>query len=163
MTEREIRQIIMEVCAELDRRARAVGRIVAPSVIGAGLALGIAGCDDRSAPLYSAPAPDGKVSADARVDGQTGDLKPAWEYPPLPPYGVPNPDMAYGVPWPDLKKPDSLKLDFLKLDSHKVDLGPVVPPYMGPDIGPPQPDYMVPDPDGGSAALYSAPPPKLDK
>ena len=150
MTEREIRQIIAEVCAELDRRARAVGRVVGPSVIGAGLALGIAGCDDRSTPLYSAPVPDGRVDAKPKVDGRTGDLRPNWEYPPLPPYGVPNPDMAYGVP-----RPEGMKKDVLKLDK-----GPPVPPYMAPDVGPPTPDYMVPF-DGGVAPLYAAP--KLDK
>jgi hypothetical protein len=152
VTEREIRRIIAEVCSELDRRARAVGRVVGPSVVGASLALGIAGCDDRSAPLYSAPAPDGKLDVKKTADGGPGDVRPHWEYPPMPPYGVPNPDAAYMGPFPDLA---------VKKDTLKLDKGPPVPPYMAPDVGPPTPDYMVPF-DGGVAPLYTAPP-KFDK
>jgi hypothetical protein len=149
MTEREIREVIRELCEELDRGARRVIRegmrkVVMPSMLGAGLALSAGACSDKAVPAYGVP--DGLVIAphDAaygvpfdRGIGETSDKKVT-----TPDQKVAMPDAAYGLPPPD--------------QALKRDIGPVVPPYMAPDVGPPQVDYMAPD-DGGAAPVYAAP------
>lgn len=76
MSEREIRRVIAEVCAELDRQVRAavscgVRRVVLPAALGAGLALTAAACGDDDpgpgSPAYGAPAIEAGVG-DAGVD-----------------------------------------------------------------------------------------------
>lgn len=130
MTEKEIREVIRELCEELDRGARRVVRqgmrkVVLPSMLGAGLAL--SACSEPAS-VYSVPPRDG--GADRAADGKVGS-----------PEGV-----LYGVPW-DQK--------VIKEDGKaKVDLGPM-PPYMAPEAGP-QPEYMAPD-DAGPQTLYAAP------
>jgi hypothetical protein len=129
MTEREIREVIRELCEELDRGARRVVRqgmrkVVFPSMLGAGLAL--SACSEP-AELYGVPPRDG--GADRTVDGKVG-----------------GPDAAYGVPWDQKVIKEDGKAGF--------DLGPV-PPYMAPEAGP-QPEYMAPD-DAGPQTLYAAP------
>ena len=122
MTEREIRRVIAEVCAELDRRARA---LLVPSILGAGLMLG--GCGDRDTPTdggaqpaYGVPPKDARIELgpmplyapppphDGRIE--RGTIPPYMApdvAPPAPEYIAPNPDggMAglYSAPAPDLK------------------------------------------------------------
>jgi len=170
MSEKQIRDILRDVCADLDRHSRQVVRqgvrkIVLPTVLGAGLALS-PGCGDDAVKqdttvqqdgglLYMGPdagppdtGPDPKK--DGALDGPGTD-------------GVGTPDMAYMGP-----------------DAGKADAGPIPPYmapeggtlYMGPDAGPmppdglPVPPYMAPDgapkppPDGGPMPPYMAPPDK---
>jgi hypothetical protein len=120
MTEAQIRTTIAEVCAELDRRARA---LLVPSLLGAGLLLG--GCGDRDKPVdggvqppYSAPprelgpAPLYMAPSDFRPERriERGTIPPYMApdvAPPAPEYIAPNPDGAmgtlYSAPGPDLK------------------------------------------------------------
>jgi len=118
MTEKTIRSLISELCAELDLRR--LGKVVLPTVMGAGLAL--AGCSDRAAP----------------TDGLVGHPEMGYAVPDAfyrdqptvkPDSPVAQPDMGYGVP--DLIK----KMDqALKTDAGKKIDGAVAPPYMAPDV-----------------------------
>lgn len=122
MSEKEIRELLHTLCADIDRRARETARTLKkaalPLAIGAGLALGVGGCSDDST---SPPKADQGV----RYDG----IQPAYMAPPF----EMGPAPAYAVPGLD----------------GKIDTGPA-PEYAapGPDAGP-QPDYMAPGPDGG--------------
>lgn len=144
MSEREIREILREVCADLDRHSRAVVRngvrkIVLPTVLGAGLALG--GCDSASRPMYAAPLPDGQVADSQVSDGVAptdGAVYAAPDVGPTPPYMAPDSSPVYAAPDMVYMAPDA---------------GPT-PPYMAPDKGP-QPDYMAPD--GAPVPPYMAP------
>lgn len=173
MTEREIREVIRELCEELDRGARRVikesmRKVVMPSMLGAGLALSAGACSDKAVPAYGVPdkwavPPPGDaygVPFDRRIV-QSTDNKIT-----TPDKKVAMPDAAYGLPPPD----QGLKRDLgpvappymapddsgpFPLYAVPTEAGPV-PPYMAPDVGPPQVDYMAPD-DGGAAPLYAAP------
>ena len=136
MTEKTIRSLIREICDELD--VRRLGKIVLPTVLGAGLAL--AGCSDDSngktdtvtrmdAGRDGVGSPEGAYFAPDvyRKDRATVDLKKD------------SPMAAYGVP--DLIKKVDVKADTGK----KIDglIGPLyAPPFT--DAGP-TPDYMAPD------------------
>jgi hypothetical protein len=124
MTEREIRNTIAEVCAELDRRARA---LIVPSLVGAGLVLGAGGCGDRDKPVDGGAQPAyGVPPKDARIELGPMPLyapPPPWDgrvergvippymapdvAPPGPEYMAPNPDggasTLYSAPALDLK------------------------------------------------------------
>lgn len=131
MSEREIRNIIRDVCTDLDRHSRwvvrnGVRKIVFPTLIGASLAL--SGCDSRSTPEYMAPLPDGQVT-EAGTD--TGPVYMAPDKGPLPPYMAPD-GMVY-------QAPDSGS----QPEYAAADAGPL-PPYQAPDKGP-QPDYQAPE------------------
>ena len=132
MSEREMRQILASLCADLDRRARALGRGVkkalVPAALGAGLALGAGACsDDASSPK------------DARVEASTKDM--GAEMSPL--YMAPE-DAA-------------IQSDVGPTADVGVDLPGTL--YMAPDAGTdvgPVPPYMAPG-DGGGGILYQAP------
>lgn len=119
MSESEIRRVLREVCEELDRAARHLGRVVLPAALGAGVALA-SGCGERAAPVGA----DGKVAdqgaaplaeAGARTDlrellppnpslysvpSPTEDARPAKpDLPgPIGAYGVPEPEPDYMAP-----------------------------------------------------------------
>jgi hypothetical protein len=90
MSEREYRSQIAAVLAAIEQRARRLGRkVLLPAALGAGLALGVAGCsdDDNSKPDTFVPGADAAYGVpfwDMGVDGV-----------------LPGPDSAYGVPMPD--------------------------------------------------------------
>lgn len=157
MSEKQIRDILRDVCSDLDRHSRRVVRqgvrkIVLPTVLGAGLAL--SGCGDDVVKKDTSPLTEAGV--EAGVEAGPADL--AYMGPDAGPPdgpakkqdgkvvqdGVGAPDMAYMVP-----------------DAGKVDKGPM-PPYMAPEGGM---LYMAPDskaipPDGGPMPPYMAPPDK---
>lgn len=145
MTEKEIREVIRELCEELDRGARRVikegmRKVVMPSMLGAGLALSAGACSDKAVPAYGVPD-RWIVHSPNDAYGVPFDVGVADKEPP-PDQKVALPDAAYGLPPPD--------------QGLKRDLGPVAPPYMAPDVGPPQVDYMAPD-DAGGAPVYAVP------
>lgn len=159
MSEKEIRRIIEEICADLDRHARmlaskGVRKVVLPAVVGASLAVG--GCDRVVTPVYGVPAPDsGKVQDKGVVkkDGKVpADLQPV--------YMAPDRGQA--------KTDNGAQPDYMAPDA-RADLPPL-PPYMAPDKGTipgpdagPTPPYMAPDvgPDkSGPTPLYMSPQPK---
>lgn len=78
MSEKQIREILRDVCADLEQHSRRVVRagvrkVVLPSVLGAGLALG--GCDLGGESDYGAPVPDGYYKVDAgKGDGVVEDV-----------------------------------------------------------------------------------------
>lgn len=129
MSEKEIRELLHTLCADIDRRAKRTARTLKkaaiPFAIGAGLALGAGGCsDDATSPP--------KVDKGAQYDGiQPAYMAPPFEMGPAPAYAVPGVDSG---PAPEYAAPGP-------------DAGPQ-PDYMAPDAGP-QPDYMAPGPDGG--------------
>lgn len=163
MSEKQIRDILRDVCSDLDRHSRRVVRdgvrkIVLPTVLGAGLAL--SGCSDDdvvkkdmvgveagmlyagpdAGPLDKGPDPkkDGAVDDAGKGDVGTPDAGP------IPPYMAPEGGTLYMAP-----------------DAAPADTGPV-PPYMAPEGGM---LYMAPDskpmpPDGGPMPPYMAPPDK---
>ena len=166
MSEKEIRRIIQEICADLDRHARMVARqgrkVVLPAVVGASLALG--GCDRSVRMMYGVPGPDGgkiKDKGAVKEDGlSTKDGKVAKDSKAIS-------DLAPVYMAPD-KGP---QVDYMAPDAATADLPPT-PPYMAPDAGV-QPPYMAPDvgspskdlksEDAGPTPLYMAPPfPKDD-
>ena len=147
MSEKQIRDILRDVCADLDRHSRRVVRggvrkIVLPAVLGAGLAL--TGCD--SVQLYGIPdanppeagTKDGGVEAGLDVfpymapDAGPRDQK-------VEPAEAGAPDLMYGV------------ADQVPADTMPPPDGPPVLPYMAPDSKP-QP------PDAGAQPPYMAPP-----
>ena len=181
MSEKQIRDILRDVCHDLDRHSRRVVRdglrkIVLPTVLGAGLALS-GGCGDDAVKqdttvqkeagppdsAYIAPddfGPDGKVdpkkdaAVDAPVKDTVGGADSAYIAPdtgPVPPYMAPEGGMLYMAPDATTQPPDGLPL----------------PPYMAPDAGPPpppqdggpMPPYMAP-PDGGPPPPPPPPPPE---
>lgn len=166
MSEKEIRGILQEVCAELDRRVRdavrqGVRKVLLPTALGAGLALTPACESERSTPGGDAMAQtDGSQRADT---GQLdGGAVPPYMAPdqdmggPQPDYMAPEPD---GGPVPPYMAPD----DGGAIDAAEIDGGAVIE-YMAPDPdGGPVPPYMAPDDAGagidGIAALYAAPAP----
>ncbi len=80
------RQILDEVCAELDEVRRRLGRLATPLGVGTLLALGaLAGCDD-SKDLYGVPP---------RYDGRQDGIPPTGDA-----YGIPR-DVT---PWKDVEK-----------------------------------------------------------
>lgn len=98
MTELEIREILATVCRDLDQCARRVVRkVVVPSVLGAGLALG--GCTDRE------PAPtDGAVTSEmGPVYGAPDAAYMGPDAGPIPPYMAPDgwAQPLYAAPAPD--------------------------------------------------------------
>lgn len=136
MSEKQIRDILRDVCADLDRHSRyvvhqGVRKLVLPTVIGASLAL--SGCDSRNVPEYAAPAPDAQVT-EAGADQGGGAL-----------YMAPD-GMVYMAPDSGAQPPYM---------APPFDTG-AIPPYMAPDKGG-QPEYMAPGPDGGPQPDYQAP------
>jgi hypothetical protein len=121
MSEKEIRLVLRDVIADLDRRAiRTLGKVLLPSMLGASLALGASsGCGHRALPQQSqsdsttlkadgsvplpdsTPAPDGPLLADAPSPRPVPDSEPAVDTqldpPPEPAYMAP----SYGVPFPE--------------------------------------------------------------
>ena len=119
MSEKEIRELLHTLCADIDRRAKRTGRTLKkaaiPLALGAGLALGVGGCSDDT----TSPPP--KADQGATYDGiQPAYMAPPFEMGPAPAYAVPGVDSG---PAPEYAAP-------------------------GPDAGP-QPDHMAPGPDGG--------------
>lgn len=126
MSEKQIRDILRDVCADLEEHSRRVVRsgirkVVLPTVLGAGLALG--GCDLGNESDYGAPMPqpDG-LYKEAGVDAELSD-------------GIVGKDVAI------YSAPDAI---YAAPDLKKVDAGPSED-YQAPDAGGPQPDYMAPD------------------
>jgi hypothetical protein len=117
MTEREIREVIRELCDELDECARrVVKKVVLPSMLGAGLALA-GGCSDNPVPAYGMP--DGHNVVDKKVGGTESAYGMPDQYKKLdlgaqPPYSVPmdkaiqkvdgGSAVLYSVPQPDRAK-----------------------------------------------------------
>jgi hypothetical protein len=127
VSEREIRDLLHRLCADIDRRARAVGRTVkkgaVPLALGAGLALSAGACSDDASPAYQAPFEAG-VDSNKNADGP----QPAYMAPPFEAGVDTTTPLTEAGPQPDYMAPD---------------VGPQ-PDYMAPDAGP-QPDYMAPD------------------
>ncbi|MCK5796230.1 MAG: hypothetical protein KAI47_03550 [Deltaproteobacteria bacterium] len=109
MSERDYREAIAAVLADIERKSRKVGRhvghhakkVILPATLGAGLALGLGGCGDDTStkpivpmadaaygapPFDMGPQPDSKTKTDVKADTI-----------------VAGPDAAYGVPF-DLPK-----------------------------------------------------------
>ena len=133
MTEKEIREVIRELCDELDQSARrmvkqGLRKVVLPTVLGAGLALSVGGCGDRTTPGQQ----DHHVSAADMAYGVPMYMAPMDRGPDK----VPQPVFEYGVQHPDY-------------NLGKQDHGPT-PPYMPPFV-----DKSQAKIDGGSAILYS--------
>lgn len=92
MSEREIRGILRSICDELDQHAgrlicKGVRKVLLPTAVGAGLALGgAAGCSDSSTPSPDATTSDSISQTDGGVKLD----------------GVKNPDMQlkYDINWP---------------------------------------------------------------
>ena len=118
MTEREIREVIRELCDELDQGARRVmqkglRKVILPAMLGAGLALSAGGCGDRQ------PIPPqidrGTVAPYGAINPYDGTIPLQIDRGPVAHYGViapydgnpPRPDggsdVAYGVPTVDSK------------------------------------------------------------
>lgn len=166
MSEKEIRRVIEEICADLDRHARLLARsgvrkVVLPAVVGASLALG--GCDRSVRALYGVPTPDGgKVKDTGARDGKvTPDKKMINDLAPVymaPDSGVDAAEVDQG-PQVDYMAPDKGPTPpYMAPDKG------VVPPYMAPDKGA-IPPYMAPDvgPDSsGPTPLYMSPQPSKD-
>ena len=142
MSEKQIRDILRDVCADLDRHSRRVVRdgvrkLVLPTVLGAGLAL--TGCDAReNVPLYGVPA---DVGVEAGLDVfpyMAPDAGPRDQK--VEPAEAGAPDLMYGVA-------DQVPADTVPPPPD----GPPVLPYMAPDSKP-QP------PDAGAQPPYMAPP-----
>ena len=179
MSEREIRKILRDVCADLERHSRQVVRdgvrkIVLPTVLGAGLAM--TGCDAReNVPVYGVPA-------DAGIEAGRDMMYGAPDAPPkgdgkVEPVEAGAPDMMYAVAdavWPSDTASQPLDLPppppYMAPDAlpQSPDAG-AQPPYMAPPFpdGPPAPPYMAPDatalnPDAGSWPLYAPPFPDED-
>jgi hypothetical protein len=127
MTEKEIREVIRELCEELDERARRmVKKVVLPTMLGAGLALSVGACGDRTAPGKQDVISAADMAYGVPLYMAPSDYRPADHF-------VGGPDMAYRAPD---REP--------RLDGKpKPDLGPI-PPYMAPM-------------DGGASTLYSMP------
>lgn len=113
MSENEIRLILRDLIADLDRRAiRRLGKVLLPSMLGASLALTGGGCGNRTVPQQtdsttitadsgvplpdSTPLVDGAPVADGALP--TSDSAPAADTRPDPP---PVPVPMYGVPFPE--------------------------------------------------------------
>jgi hypothetical protein len=120
MSEKQIREILKDVCADLEQHSRRVVRsgvrkVVLPTVLGAGLALG--GCDLGSESDYGAPMPDGYYK-EAGVDKGKSD-------------GIVGKDVAvYSAPDAIYAAPMDGQADTKK----KPDNG-AQPDYMAPDGG----------------------------
>lgn len=150
MSEKEIRRIIKEVCADLDRHAsiralalKGARKVVLPAMLGAGLALG--GCTETRM-MYGVPMPDGQVMDSQVADGKVVGAEAG------------TPDAIYMAP-------DAGIADM----AQKTDTGPQID-YMAPDAavkppdGLPIPPYMAPNPDKGQmkedgGSDYSGPKP----
>ena len=135
MSEREIRRVLRDVCADLERHSRRVVRrgvrkLVLPTVLGAGLAM--TGCDTQEpVPAYGVPADAGVEAGSRDMMYGAPDWGPLDVLPYMAPDAGPKPDLMYGVP----------------------DWGPLdVLPYMAPDAG--SPDLT----DKGPMPPYKAPP-----
>jgi hypothetical protein len=126
MSEKEIRLILRDVIADLDRRAiRTLGKVLLPSMLGASLALGagaLSGCSQRTLPQQS-------DSTTITADGSVPPLPDSSSLPDgaLPPDGASRP-IPDSVPAVDTQPPDP----------------PPEPAYMAPMYGVP-----FPEPDGG--------------
>lgn len=168
MSEKQIRDILRDVCSDLDRHSRRVVRqgvrkIVLPTVLGAGLAL--SGCSDDAIKKDTSPLSEAGVEAGA----EAGPADLAYMGPDAgPPDGPAKKDdgkvVKDGVGTPDMV--------YMGPDAAKTDGGPM-PPYMAPEggmlymapDGGAVPPYMAPDaktqpPDGGPMPPYMAPPDK---
>jgi hypothetical protein len=117
MSEREYRSQIAAVLAEIESKARRLGRkMLLPAALGAGLALGAGGCSDDD---NYVPTPDAVYGVDAA-------LVDAF---------VPGPDAAYGVPF-DMRVGDTAPAKDAVPDANAREDGLVPGPdaaYMGPD------------------------------
>jgi hypothetical protein len=103
MSEREIRARVREAFRQLDRCAgRTIKRAVLPCMLGAGLALGAAGCGERAVQDDAGASDAALVQPDSGVD--SGVLPPYMGPPPqdLGADLTPPPLGAYAVPAPDL-------------------------------------------------------------
>lgn len=93
MTEKQIRDILHDALAELDRRAR---KVILPSMLGVGLAL--SGCGDRAVTWSDGQA----AAAEAGTQPDSGVALPDAELPdmgfPVPPYMAPEPDAQITPP-----------------------------------------------------------------
>lgn len=88
MTEKQIREMLHDALAELDRRAR---KVILPSMLGVGLAL--SGCGDRAV-TWS----DGQAAASEAGAGlDQGVALPDIGFP-IPPYMAPEPDAQITPP-----------------------------------------------------------------
>jgi len=178
MSEREIRNIVRSVCADLDERARRAAnarlrKVVLPAALGATLA--VSGCASETnsrLPKYDASSPDSaqvlpKEGGAGKEAGEP-DAGPVPEYDaPLagtggmtPVYGVPIDASAvpeYMATMPDASEDGATGKDAQTVtDAARVDAGPVLeyaaPP---PDAGG-VPPYMAVIPDAEVQALYMA-------
>jgi hypothetical protein len=107
MTEKEIRDILREAFAELDRRAarasRSVKKVVIPTMVGAGLALGAGGCGHRNIPQQDGAVMEASAKSDAKQ--QKKKQKQDFGYP-VPPYSAPQVDQGVAPPpQPDYMAP----------------------------------------------------------
>lgn len=121
MSEGDYRRLLASLCADIDRRARKLGRsvkgVVLPAALGTAMALGAGACSDMSA-AYGVPPPH-----DARVDVIGGS------------------DSAYMAPW-DMISPDAQRADATSADGGVAEAGAsdarpidglVAPAYIAPD------------------------------
>lgn len=182
MSEREIRNIIRSVCADLDERARRaanarVQKVVLPAALGVTLA--VSGCSSERNSHFrdvDASSPDSEqVQPDAGVEGGPGTEAGNPDPGPAPEYDAPLVDagsvLEYMAIMPDASADGATDKDAAQTvtDAAREDVGPVleyaaplpdagaVPPYMAviPDAGA-VPPYMAVIPDAGVQALYMA-------
>ena len=114
MSEHEMRELLHVVCANLDRRARALGRTLkksaVPIALGTGLALSASACGDSQA-AYGVPPPH-EAGVDAHSHGADLGPQPAYMAPPfemgLPSDITPAADLG---PQPAYMAPDSMTSD----------------------------------------------------
>ena len=162
MSEKQIRDILRDVCADLDRHSRwvvrqGVRKIVLPTVLGAGLAL--SGCSDDDVVKKDTTVPQ-EAGVEAGAEAGLPDL--AYMGPDAgPPDGATQKDGAIqdGAVNPDITSEGGTL--YMAPDTGAADTGPA-PPYMAPEGGM---LYMAPDaktqpPDGGPMPPYMAPPDK---
>lgn len=169
MSEKQIRDILRDVCHDLDRHSRRVVRdgvrkLVLPTVLGAGLAL--SGCGDDAT-----KSDTGATQKDTGAEVGAADM--AYMGPDA---GPPPKDAAGKEAGKEAGLPDLMYMG----PDVGPDKGPM-PPYMAPEAGTlymapdakplppdglPVPPYMAPDAkspppavDGGSTLLYMAPNP----
>jgi hypothetical protein len=117
MSESEIRALLRTICDDLDR---VLHKVVLPTTLGVGLALGA--CSDDATPLPDTTTPDAVADA-SLADQQTTDAPPADQ------------QVADAVP-ADQQAADTQPADQQVADTQpKWDYWPP-PPYMAPDAAP---------------------------
>lgn len=118
MSESEIRALLRTICDDLDRALR---KVVLPTTLGVGLALGA--CSDDTTPLPDTTKADAVVQADSGQDQQVADALPA--------------DQQVA----EAKPADQQVADAKPADQQAADTLPhwdywPPPPYMAPDAAP---------------------------